>query len=65
MAEENGTNVRLVKPNVRKIMRPYMNIGVYVRVSSSLILRERRFTLHDHCLKQLGIEARRGSITSE
>ena len=27
------------------------------------ILRERRFTLHDHCLKQLGIEARRGSIT--
>ena len=36
MAEEHGTNVRLVKPNVRKIMRPYMNIGVYVRVSSSL-----------------------------
>jgi hypothetical protein len=29
MAEEHGTNVRLVKPNVRKIMRPYMNIGVY------------------------------------
>ena len=27
------------------------------------ILRERGFTLHDHCLKQLGIEARRGSIT--
>ena len=27
------------------------------------ILREKRFTLHDHCLKQLGIEARRGSIT--
>ena len=27
------------------------------------ILRERRFTLHDHCLKQLGIEARKGSIT--
>ena len=27
-------------------------------------MRERRFTLHDHCLKQLGIEARRGSITS-
>ena len=26
-------------------------------------MRERRFTLHDHCLKQLGIEARRGSIT--
>jgi imidazolonepropionase-like amidohydrolase len=26
-------------------------------------LRERRFTLHDHCLKQLGIEARKGSIT--
>jgi len=36
MAEENGTKVRLIKPNVRKIMRPYMNIGVYVRVSSSL-----------------------------
>jgi len=27
------------------------------------ILREKRFTLHDHCLKQLGIEARKGSIT--
>ena len=27
-------------------------------------MRERRFTLHDHCLKQLGIEARRRSITS-
>ena len=26
-------------------------------------MRERRFTLHDHCLKQLGIEARKGSIT--
>ena len=39
MAEEHGTNVRLVKPNVRKIMRPYMNIGVYVRVSSSLRLQ--------------------------
>lgn len=25
-------------------------------------MRERRFTLHDHCLKQLGIEARKGSI---
>ena len=26
-------------------------------------MRERRFTLHDHFLKQLGIEARKGSIT--
>ena len=26
-------------------------------------MRERRFTLHDHCLKQLGIEACKGSIT--
>ena len=26
------------------------------------ILRERRFTLHDYCLKQLGIAARKGSI---
>ena len=25
-------------------------------------MRERRFTLHDHCLKQLGIEAAKGSI---
>ena len=26
-------------------------------------MRERRFTRHDHCLKQLGIEERKGSIT--
>lgn len=26
-------------------------------------MRERRFTLHDHCLKQLGIEDHKGSIT--
>ena len=30
MAEEHGTNVRLVKPNVRRIMRPYMNRGATI-----------------------------------
>lgn len=36
MAEENEKKVRLVEMSRRPPMRPYKNIGVYVRVSSSL-----------------------------